>query len=113
MLHNKFPGNRPVSSGEEQTMMGRRVFTIYGRGGQLDHVTSIMSSNFHFHVPESFRTKFVQNGTVVSEKIRFEFLYVHDLDPRSRNDIDLHCSHTFIITYVDVCFYQLSGHCLQ
>ena len=31
----------------------------------------------------------VQIGTVVSEKIRFEFLYVHDLGPRSRNDLDL------------------------
>ena len=31
----------------------------------------------------------VQNGSVVSEKNRFEFLYVHDLGPRSRNDFDL------------------------
>ena len=28
------------------------------RGGLLGHVTSIMSSDFHFLVPESFRTKF-------------------------------------------------------
>ena len=33
-------------------------FTIYGYGGHLGHVTSIMSSNFHFLVPESFLTKF-------------------------------------------------------
>ena len=38
----------------------------------------------------------VQIGKVVSEKIRFEFLNVHDLKPRSRNDLDLHYSHTFI-----------------
>ena len=38
----------------------------------------------------------VQIGTVVSEKIRFEFLYVHDLGPRSSNDLDLQYSHTFI-----------------
>ena len=38
----------------------------------------------------------VQIGTVVSEKIRFEFLYVHDLGPRSRNDLDLQYSHNFI-----------------
>ena len=38
----------------------------------------------------------VQNGKVVSEKIRFEFFYVHDLGPRSRNDLDLQYSHTFI-----------------
>ena len=33
-------------------------FTIYGRGGILGHVTSIMSSDFHFLVRESFHTKF-------------------------------------------------------
>ena len=38
----------------------------------------------------------VQNGLVVSEKIRFEFLYVRDLGPRSSNDLDLQYSHTFI-----------------
>ena len=47
-----------------------------------------MSSDFHFIVPESFHIKLVQIGTVVSEKIWFEFLYVHD--------IDLQYSHTFI-----------------
>ena len=38
----------------------------------------------------------VQIGTVVSEKLRFEFLYVHDLGPRSSNYLDLQYSHTFI-----------------
>ena len=38
----------------------------------------------------------VQNGKVVSEKIRFEFLYLHDLGARSSNDLDLQYSHTFI-----------------
>ena len=71
-------------------------FTIYGRGGHLGHVTSIMSSVFHFHVPESFHKKLVQICTVVSENIRVEFLYVHDLVPRSRNDLDLQYSQTFI-----------------
>ena len=37
-----------------------------------------------------------KNSTVASEKLWFEFLYVHDLEPRSRNDIDLQYSHTFI-----------------
>ena len=55
MLHTKLSGNRPAGSGEEMFL---RVFTIYGRGGHLGHVTSIMSSGFHFHVPESFHTKF-------------------------------------------------------
>ena len=43
MLHTKFRENRP---------------TIYGHGGHLGHVTSIMLTNFHFLVPESFHTKF-------------------------------------------------------
>ena len=50
---------------------------------------SVMSSDFHLLLPESFHKKMVQIGTVVSEKIQFEFLYVHDLGPRSRNDLDL------------------------
>ena len=55
-----------------------------------------MSPDFHFLVPESFYKNLVQIGTVVSEKTQFEFLYVHDLGARSRNDIDLQYSHTFI-----------------
>ena len=33
-------------------------FTIYGRGGHLGHVISIMSSDFHCLEFESFHTKF-------------------------------------------------------
>ena len=51
-----------------------------------------MSADFHFLVPESL----VQIGKVVSDKIQFEFLYVHDLGPRSRNDLNLQNSHIFI-----------------
>ena len=32
--------------------------TIFGHGGHLGHVTSIMSSDFHFLVPESCHKKF-------------------------------------------------------
>ena len=55
MLHTKFRGNRHAGSGEEDFW---RVFAIYGRGGHLGHVTSIMSSEWHFLVLESFHTKF-------------------------------------------------------
>ena len=55
-----------------------------------------MSSDFHFLVPENFIQNLVKIGTVVSEKIQFEFLYVHDLGSRSRNDIDLQNLHNFI-----------------
>ena len=44
--------------------------TIYGHGGHLGHVTSILSSDFHFPVPESYHKNLVQIGKVVSEKIR-------------------------------------------
>ena len=71
-------------------------FTIYGGGGHLGHVTSIMSSDFHSLYMKAFIKKMVQIGTVVSEKIRFEFLYVHVLGPRSRNDLDLQYLHIFI-----------------
>ena len=55
MLHTKFHGNQPAGSREEDF---ERVFTIYGHGGHLGHVTSIMSSDLHFLVPESFHAKF-------------------------------------------------------
>ena len=45
---------------------------------------------------KAFIQSLVQIGTVVSEKIQFEFLYVHDLGPRSRNDLDLQYSHVVI-----------------
>ena len=70
-----------------------------------------MTLTFNTHIPscdqhhvnkfsslylKTFIQNFVQNGSVVSEKIRFEYLYVHDRGPRSRNDLDLQYSHTFI-----------------
>ena len=72
------------------------LVTIYGRGAHLVHVTIIMSSDFRFLIPEAFIKNLVQIGTAVSEKNRFEFLYVHDIGPRSRNDLDLQYSLTFI-----------------
>ena len=54
MLDTKFRGNLPTGSEKDFWL----VFTIYGHGGHLGHVTSIMSTNFHFPVSESFHTKF-------------------------------------------------------
>ena len=45
---------------------------------------------------KAFIQNLAQIGTVVSEKIQFDFLYVHNLGPRSRNDLDLQYSHIFI-----------------
>ena len=54
MLHTKFRGNRPAGFREDF----KKVFTIYGHGGHLGHVTSIMSTDLHFLGPESIETKF-------------------------------------------------------
>ena len=59
---------------------------IYGRGGDLGHVTSILHQFYISLHLKTFIQNLVQNNTVVSVKIRFEFLNVHDLGPRSRND---------------------------
>ena len=45
---------------------------------------------------KAFIQNLVQNGTRVSEKIGFDFLYVHDHGSRAKNDLDLQYSHTFM-----------------
>ena len=89
MVHTKFCGNRPAGSREEGF---RRFFTIYGRGGHLVHVISISISLYL----KAFIQNLILICTGVSEKIQFNFLYVHDLGPRSRNDLDLQYSHILI-----------------
>ena len=51
---------------------------------------------FIFLYLKAFIQNLVQNGPAVSEKIRFEFLYVNNLGPRSSYDLDLQYSHTFM-----------------
>ena len=92
MIHTKFSGYRPAGSGEDFW----RAFTIYGRVGHLGHVTSIISSDCHFLVPESFLTKFASTLHSSFWENPFSFLYVHDLGPRSRNDLDLKDPLTFM-----------------
>ena len=55
MLHTKFRGNRPTGSGQENFLV---VFTIYGRGGNLDHVTWISRSNLKCRYPRALHIKF-------------------------------------------------------
>ena len=56
MLHTKFHGNWPAGS------KGRFLKGFYyiwaSSGSHLCHMTSIMPSDFHFLVLESFHTKF-------------------------------------------------------
>ena len=54
MLHTKFRGNRFTGSGEGFC----RVFTIYGRGGHLGHVTIISRTKFQCLYPRRLHIKF-------------------------------------------------------
>ena len=54
MLQTKFRGNRPAGSGEDF----RRVFTIYGLGGHLGHVTLVPRTNFRSPYPWRLHIKF-------------------------------------------------------
>ena len=55
MLHTKLRENRPPGSGEEDFL---RVFTIYGRGGHLGHVTQMPRTNFRSPYPRRLYIKF-------------------------------------------------------
>ena len=55
MLHTKFRENRPAGSGEEDFW---RVYTIYGPGGHLGHVTQMPRTNFHSPYPRRLHIKF-------------------------------------------------------
>ena len=54
MLHTKFRETRPVGSGE----VFLTVFTIYGRGGHLGHVTQMPQTNFRSPYPKRLHIKF-------------------------------------------------------
>ena len=55
MLHTKFRENTPAGSGEEDFCM---IFTIYGRGGHLGHVTDMPRTNFRSPYPRRLQIKF-------------------------------------------------------
>ena len=58
MLHTKSQGHRPSGSGEEDY---KRVFTIYGHGGHLGHVTRNIWTNFRSPILRSLHMKFEFN----------------------------------------------------
>ena len=59
------------------------MFTIHGHASHLGHVASIML------FLQAYIQNLAQKGPVVTEKSKFNFLYVNDIKPRSRNDLDL------------------------
>ena len=54
MLHTKFRENWPTGSGEDFL----KVFTIYGHGGHLGHVTWTIYINFGSPFPKMLHIKF-------------------------------------------------------
>ena len=55
MLHDKFQDHRTSGSGEEDFF---KVFTIYGHGGHLGHVTWTIYINFLSPLPRRLHIKF-------------------------------------------------------
>ena len=55
MLHTNFQGHRPFGSEEEDFC---KVFTIYGHGGHLGHVTWTVCTKFCSPIPWRFHMKF-------------------------------------------------------
>ena len=92
MLHTKFHGNRPIGSGEDFD----RFLPYRGVAAILVMLPASCHQIFISLYLKAFIQSLVQIGTVVSEKIQFEFLYVHNLRPSSRNDLDLQYSHIYI-----------------
>ena len=96
MLHAKFQENGTSGSGEEDF---QRFIPYVGVATILVMRPASCHQIFISLYLKAFIQSLVQIGTVVSEKIQFEFLYVHDLGPRSRNDLDLQYSHIFIYLF--------------
>ena len=93
MLQAKFQDHRTSGSGEEDF---QRFLPFMVVAAILVMWPASCHQIFISLYLKAFIQSLVQIGTVVSEKIQFEFLYVHDFGPRSRNDLDLQYSHIFI-----------------
>ena len=75
-----------------------KVLTLYGHGGDTGHVTQLVLINFHFlFVPKTFSYKIrLQIAQQLLRKKKFQFLYLNELWPRPRNDLDLEYTSGFI-----------------
>ena len=85
MRHSKIRGNRPASSGEEDF---KGLLPYMGMVAILVRRPASCHQMFISLYLKAFIQNLVHIGTVISGKIKFEFLYVHDLD--------LQYSHIFI-----------------
>ena len=66
-----FRENQPAGSGEEDFL---RVFTLYGRGGHLGHVTQWPRTKFLSPYPRRLHIKFALIGQAILEKKMFEIV---------------------------------------
>ena len=80
MLHTKFRENRPTGSGEEDFL---RVFTIYGCGGHLGHVTWTIYINFCSPFPRRLHIKFGFDWSSGFRGEAFENVNVRQMDGRT------------------------------
>ena len=71
MLHAVLQGHWSIGSREEDFF---KVFTIYGHGGHLGHVTRTVYTTFRFPDPWRLHMKFGYIGPVVSEEKSFEIV---------------------------------------
>ena len=102
MLHTKLRGNWPAGSGVEGFLK-----CFYHIRAQRPFWSCYQHRVIRISLYlNAFIQTLVQIVTVVSEQIHFEFLYVHDLRPRSRNDLDIQYSHIF--TYSMRCLLLLT-----
>ena len=107
-IHTKLCGNRPDRSGEEDF---KGFLPYMGMAAILVMCPASCHQIFIFLYLKAFIKKMVKIDTVFFEKIPFELSYEHDLGPRSRNDLDLQYSHTFIylIRLLLLLFFQITG----
>ena len=88
------------------------LFVFWDVSHVCGHVTSIMSSDFHFLVPETLHTKFGSDRHSSLRKSGLNFCMYTTLGQGQEMTLTF---NTHIPSYIqlDVCCYQLSGHWLQ
>ena len=93
MLHTKLCGKRLDGFGEEDI---EGFLPYLGVAAILVMRPASCHQIFISLYLKAFIQNLVQIGRVVSKKIQFDFLYVHDIRPRPRNDFDLKYSHILL-----------------
>ena len=84
MLHTKFQGHWSIASGEEDFF---KVFTIYGHGGHVGHVTKHICINFHLHSPLSFQMNFRSKFYWTDARRPVPRLWIQSAEVRGGGDV--------------------------